>query len=165
MRETERIRGKIIRIIDARTVIIDLGSKDRIKDDSIFYILGEPEEIVHPFSGKTLGKVTIIKSKLKSAQVYDQFTIATTRWNVSSSVIQAQNLIDKVASMYGNQLIDQGELFVDPQEIQPWKAKSEIPVRVGDLVEVRVQLHETKPDREAQSIVGNGNVVSMRQYQ
>lgn len=162
MRETERIRGKIIRIIDARTVIIDLGSKDHIKDDSIFYILGEPEEIIHPFSGKTLGKVIIIKSKLKSAQVYDQFTIATTRWSVNSPKL-SNNLLDHL--IYDQQLIDQGELFVDPQEIQPWKAKSEIPVRVGDLVEVRVQLHETKPDREAKSIAVSGHPVKMRQYQ
>lgn len=143
----ERIRGKIIRIIDARTVIIDLGSKDRIKDDSIFYILGEPEEIIHPFSGKTLGKVIIIKSKLKSAQVYDQFTIATTRWSVNSPNL-SNNLLDKL--MYDQQLIDQGELFVDPKEIQPWKAKSEIPVRVGDIVEVPTQLNEKQTNRESQ---------------
>ncbi len=64
--------GKIIRIVDKTTAIINLGKNHGIKDSSIFSIIGNPEPIIDPF------------------------------------------------------------------DLQPRKAKSETPVRVGDIVEVEV---------------------------
>lgn len=138
--------GKIIRIVDSRTVIINLGKDDGINDQSIFNIYAKPEEIVDPETKKTLGSVILIKGKIKAQQVFDKFTIATSRWtenliNLSSWVSQPFKIDTKIR--------DEGELRVVPEEVQPWKATSEEPVRVGDIVEVEVS--EIKKPREKDS--------------
>ena len=133
------IRGKIIRIVDRRTVIINLGRKDGIGHESIFNILSEPEPIIDPFTNELLGSVNIVKSKLKAGQVDDRFTIATTKWITSSlpsGILGLESLL-KVTE------VDEGELLVKPGDIQPWKARSEIPVQIGDTVEVRVTIPDT----------------------
>lgn len=131
------IRGKIIRIIDTRTVIINLGTKDGITNDSYFNILGEPEEIIDPFSKEILGAVNIVKAKLKASQAYEKFTIATTSW-VRHSIKLKDPLSASLADMYETVEVDEGELRVDKSQIQPWKAKSELPVKIGDTVTVEV---------------------------
>ena len=63
------ISGKIIRIIDRRTVIINLGKNDGIKEDSVFSIMGSPEQISDPDTSEILGEVTIVKSRVKAKEV------------------------------------------------------------------------------------------------
>ena len=68
------ISGKIIRIIDRRTVIINLGKNDGIKEDSVFSIMGSPEQISDPDTSEILGEVTIVKSRVKAKEVAEKFT-------------------------------------------------------------------------------------------
>jgi hypothetical protein len=131
------IKGKIIRIIDTRTVIINLGTKDGITNDSYFNILGEPEEIIDPFTKDILGSVNIVKAKLKASQAYEKFTIATTSW-ISHSIKFRNPLSASLADIYETVEVDEGELRVDKSKIQPWKAKSELPVNIGDTITVEV---------------------------
>jgi hypothetical protein len=131
------IKGKIIRIIDTRTVIINLGTKDGITNDSYFNILGEPEEIIDPFTQDILGSVNIVKAKLKASQAYEKFTIATTSW-ISHSIKLNNPLSASLADIYETVEVDEGELRVDKSQIQPWKAKSELPVKIGDIITVEV---------------------------
>lgn len=132
---SEQIRGRIIRILDNRTVIINLGRREYIADNSIFSILGGPEAVIDPFTEEELGYVSVVKSKLKAAQVYERFTIATTRWTTINYQIFAS---------LGTKVVDEGELLVNSEDVQPWKAKSEIPVQVGDHVEVQVSIPEAE---------------------
>lgn len=127
-----RIKGKIIRIIDPRTVIIDLGKKDGVTSSSMFSILADAEPVIHPDTGEELGRVPVVKAKVKSSQVYDKFTIATASWTYSRFTG-----LDVLANMMSVQKVDQ-ELLVEPKDVEPWKAQSEIPVRKGDIVEVEV---------------------------
>ena len=88
--------------------------------------------MVDPFTNEELGRVLVVKAKLAASQVYDKFTIATTRWTepaFSAAFRQAFGM---------EKIVDEGELRVRKEDIQPWKAKSEIPVQVGDVVEVEV---------------------------
>lgn len=131
------IQGNIIRIVDKTTVIINLGKKDGIKGDSIFRILGNPEQIIDPFTKENLGLVTIVKAKVKAAQIYEKFTIATTRWSSIRLKLQA-TLGTQISSLFDTEDVDEGELLVNSSDLQPWKAKSEIPVKVGDIVMVEI---------------------------
>lgn len=150
------IRGRIIRILDKRTVIVNLGREDGIDKTSVFRILAEPESIIDPVTGEELGKVNVIKSKVGASEVYEKFTIATTRWVMT---VYRTRFETSVAQMMGNlmetetEIVDEGELLVKPSDIQPWKAQSEIPVQVGDVVEVRVQDETKKPDTNDESQV------------
>lgn len=142
MTQTEKIRGRIIRIIDTRTIIVNLGKKDGITDSSVFHILGEPEEIIDPLTEEILGSVLVVKSKLKASQVFENFSIATTRW----TIFQFARLLNNSFT----DEVDYGELIVDQKELQPWKAQSETPVRVGDIVEVPIQTFFIEDPGESQ---------------
>ena len=138
---TKKIRGQIIRILDTRTVIINLGLRDGITHASIFSILSEPEPVVDPFSpdGEVLGRVAVVKARVKTSQVYEKFTIATTKW--FSQKMAYLWTIPGTEKME----VDEGELLVEATGVEPWKAKSEIPVQVGDFVEVTIPLPPTPP--------------------
>lgn len=148
MTKTKMIQGKIIRILDKRTVIINLGRNDGIRENSIFHILGEQESIIDPFSEEELGVVKVVKSKLKASQVDEKFTIATTKWTISTTslMLPALEAFSKMTQTE-TRVIDQGELLVDEKEIEPWKAQTETPVRIGDTVEVEILIEEEpKPE-------------------
>ena len=137
----ETIKGRIIRILDTRTVIINLGTDDGITNDSYFNILGDPEEIIDPFTKDVLGKVNVVKAKLKALQAYEKFTIASTSW-ISFSFKGTTSLNLGISNLFETEKIDEGELKVAESEIQPWKARSESPVRVGDIITVEVEREE-----------------------
>lgn len=143
-----KIKGRIIRIIDRRTVVINLGEKHGIDNSSIFYILGEPEEIKDPYTDEILGTVNVTKIKVKASQVFDKFTVATTSWtNIHYPSIFLSGIL-KVGELAQTQTIDEGELKVKEDEIQPWKARSESPVKVGDEVEVEVNIKDSSEYEE-----------------
>ena len=143
---TEKIKGRIIRIIDKNTIVINLGKIHGIDNSSVFYILGEPEEIIDPFSEKTLGTVNVTKNRVKAFQVFDKFTIATTSWTETyykdSIYKNLFNLTYKSSSVFETETkeIDEGDLNVNQEDLQPWKARSELPVQIGDEVEVEVKI-------------------------
>jgi len=134
----ETITGKIIRIIDKRTVIIDLGSNDRINTNSIFSIMGEPEEIFDPETNETLGEVTIVKSRVKAKEVAEKFTIATTKWK-TARISLFDSMLGGLSKGVEAIETDEGELNVDESDIKPWRAISESPVKVGDIVKVEIE--------------------------
>lgn len=131
------IQGQIIRIIDKTTVIVNLGKNHGITDSCIFSILGDPESIIDPFTKEELGLVTVVKAKVKAVQIHDKFTIASTRWTSTRSIIETSFKV-QLGSLVNTEIVDQGELMVNQNDLQPWKAKSEIPVQVGDPVKVEV---------------------------
>jgi hypothetical protein len=134
----KKIRGQIIRIPDAKTVVINLGRKHGIRPSSVFSILGEPETIVDPFADKELGRVIIAKGRVKASHVEDEFTIATTEWKE----LVGGGLMITFVQDESEVIVHEGDLLVDSANIQPWKARSEEPVKVGDTVEVTVTVPE-----------------------
>ncbi|MEW5985169.1 MAG: hypothetical protein AB1791_00880 [Chloroflexota bacterium] len=138
----KKVRGRIIRVLDSTSVIINLGSEDGVQTNSIFNILGQPEAIKDPFSQETLGYVNVVKAKVGAASIDEKFTIATTERASYMGLINRATLL----SPFRGQL-EEDELLVEQEEVQPWKARSEAPVRVGDYVEVEVpeSLSENMP--------------------
>ncbi len=135
-----KITGRVIRIVDNRTAIINLGYQDGINEDSIFHILGEPESIIDPFSKEDLGTLRVVKAKLKANQVYERFTVATTQWKINTlGELFFGNIFASLKTHDPEERVSQGELRVNEEEIQPWKATSEEAVCVGDYVEVEVE--------------------------
>lgn len=118
-----QITGRIIRILDKRTVIINLGAVDKIDRTNVFSILGKSEVVVDPLSKEVLGSVKIVKAKVKAQSVYPRFTIATSRWTEPINPF-----------MLDYEEAGEGDLLVEPFTMEPWKAKTEDPVRVGDIV-------------------------------
>ena len=146
----ETITGKVIRILDKRTVIINIGSNDRIDNNSLFSIMGEAEKIIDPETNETLGEVTIVKSRVKAKEVAEKFTIATTKWKTTGIGIMLGNL----ATGFETVETDEGELNVDESDIKPWRAISESPVKVGDIAKVEI---EVKPKNGNNELTENTN--------
>lgn len=148
MSETRTIRGRIIRILDTTTVIINLGRKNGVTPQSIFRILGDPETIEDPASGEVLGSLTVVKAKARASQVYERFTIATSKWTTRSSPAYGLLGMEPAYGLLGmnilkDQVVEHGEeLRVDPNEVKPWRAESEAPVQLGDEIEVSVPISE-----------------------
>ncbi len=141
------INGKIIRILDRRTVIINLGKNNGITEKSIFSIMGTPEKIIDPETLDVLGEVTIVKSRVKAKEVAEKFTIATTKWE--SVRINAFNRWTGMLAQNVEKIEqDEGELLVENSDIQPWKAKSESPVKIGDLVQVQLEPVKEEPVKQ-----------------
>jgi len=132
----EKIKGRIIRILDGKTVVINLGRDHGIQRESIFYILGEPEKVIDPVTKEELGAVAVNKAKVVASQVFDKFTIATAPY-------ASQDL----SALFRTEV----DLPIDPNDVRPWKAISESTIKVGDEVEVTVpsELVGENPETEA----------------
>lgn len=149
MSDHKTIKGKIVRILDKRTVIINLGTNDGIDDSTVFRILSEPESIIDPDTNEELGKVNVVKSKVKAKTVNEKFTIATTNWTRRTYSFPVGDIFDSSNILGGStkyEDVDHGELNVDDNEIEPWKAKTEIPVKKGDVVEADIKIEEKIED-------------------
>jgi len=143
------VRGRIVRIVSPSTVVINLGSENDIGPQTEFRILGQAEEITDPQTGATLGRITVVKGRVRAAQVYDKFTVATSKWTSTSIGPSLDWLGGLARSLYQEEKTAHGEdLTVDPKTLQPWKAASETPVSVGDAVDAFVEVPAT-PDTPA----------------
>lgn len=147
---SERIvQGRIIRILDPETVIVNLGSKDGIRDSSIFSILGKPENVIDPVNDAVLGRVTLVKAKVKASRIYENFSIAVSRWGEFHS-----RWVDQLARPFG--VLTEGEwkqagtgpLRVKPEDVKPWASQSEEKVAVGDSVEATITVAETDKNNQ-----------------
>jgi len=151
MTRTQIARGRIIRIVDPQTVIIDLGSESGIEEGSIFRIVGKAEEITDPETKAVLGTLAVVKGKVRASQVHPKFTIATSKWTSELVTLRlpGDSLRAALDSMWDTSTETYGkELRVDQGELEPWKAESEEMVRVGDPVEVDVPAADA-PNEEA----------------
>ncbi len=139
-----RIHGRIVRITDPETVIINLGREHGIQDDSIFSVLGEQESVIDPVTGDVLGEVLMVKGKARASQVFDSFTIAKTKWTQTEYVVPS-GTPDPLSGLFGHtnlfgeqKLVQKGNLQVNEAEIEPFKAQAEPTVQLGDTVQVIV---------------------------
>jgi len=144
---SEKIKGRIIRILSPKSVVINLGSENGIQNNNLFHILGEPEKVIDPETNHVLGSVKVTKGRVRASQVFDKFSIATTNW---TQVRPNYNLI--FSGLFGpvQTDVDEGDLKVLPGDVHPWKAKSDLPVRVGDEVETTVEIEEEEEEEDEQ---------------
>jgi hypothetical protein len=140
MATQEVIKGRIIRILDNTTVVINLGSREGVGQESTFKVLGDLENIVDPENGEVLGAVNIVKARVKAFQVFERFSVASSTWN-EIEYTGLQSITRSLSRDYVEKKVGE-QLRVKPEDVKPWKAISEVPVKVGDLVEVVVQRKE-----------------------
>jgi hypothetical protein len=70
------IEGKIAKIIDSATVVINRGSETGVENGMKFIIYQKGEEIFDPDTGESLGFFEHIKAKIKVIQVNEKFSTA-----------------------------------------------------------------------------------------
>ena len=83
------LKGKIIKILDDKRVIVNLGYNEGVKKDMKFIIYDEGEEIIDPESYISLGKREIMKHKIKAIHIQEKFSIMV-------SDVWVKSIIDKL---------------------------------------------------------------------
>jgi len=75
----KELRGKVVKLLTSREVVINLGEKDGVKKGMIFAVL-DPNgiDIVDPDTGESLGSIERVKVKLKITQVGERISVAST---------------------------------------------------------------------------------------
>ena len=79
---TERIRGKIAKILNSREVAVNIGHEHGVTSGMVFDILASPgDEVEDPDTGDFLGLVEQAKARVKIKRAYEKFAVATTYRN------------------------------------------------------------------------------------
>lgn len=129
------MEGRIIRIIDSTTVVINVGKAHGVTVGDIFRIDGSREVIIDPQTGTELGDLLVSKGSLKVTATYDQFSLAVSKWVATlGEMISMSFTTPQPVREIGS------ELFVDRQELKPWGSTYGGRVIVGDKV-VRTYSH------------------------
>lgn len=69
--------GQIAEVLDKYTVVINRGREHGIKDDAKFKIVTLGEEIIDPETRTSLGRLEILKGKVKVLHVQEKITTLT----------------------------------------------------------------------------------------
>lgn len=111
---------KVIKIIDDTTLIINAGSVNDIEVGDEMEIHGKSENIYDPETNENLGKIDIIKDRLKITKVYEKMCICETSY-----------VSNYFSSLLSNPLFasTQRKLDVEPTEISGTADKT---IRIGD---------------------------------
>lgn len=107
--------GKVVRILDDKKVIVDLGSDDKVKEGMKFVIYEQSEEIFDPDTGDSLGIIDIIKHRLKVVNVMEKMSIMESDEYTKEPIYNLASMMNSMPTHKWKQ-----ESFnVDEEEIKP----------------------------------------------
>jgi hypothetical protein len=133
MRDLEIIKGKIVKIIDSRTIVIDRGWKHGVKESTVFEIYQIGDVLRDPDTGEVLDTLDFIKGKVMASTVYENITrcktlnkhkVSNTLASFGSAVI-ASGLLDVAVPI---------DLDVEPTQITGIESTFDKVVKLGDPV-------------------------------
>lgn len=122
--------GKVIRIFDESTLLINIGSKEGLKVGDRVFVVEKGEEIKDPDTGESLGVLEMVKAELVAADVQERISILNTaplRQVDANLPLSARMVRDSIRHEGA-----QGKMSVAPGEISGLPSPS--PVRTGDTV-------------------------------
>lgn len=73
-----QIRGKIAKIVDESTFLINIGLKEGVQNGMRFVVFDEGEEVTDPDTGEVLGIWEIVKGELVVANVQERLSMVQT---------------------------------------------------------------------------------------
>lgn len=128
------IKGQIISILNEYEVIINKGSKVGLKEGDRFVIYEEGEEIFD-LNETSLGKLEIVKGKVKIEHVQEKFSICSA-YKVKTNPSPALTNALSMALMSQSKLIGDSELIplnVDQADLVNLKMEPK-KIKIGDIV-------------------------------
>ena len=123
------IEGKIAKIIDENTVVINRGLEHDVEEDMRFVIYEPGEEIKDPDTGDSLGKFEYVKAKVKVVNVQEKFSTAKTYETYTMTMPPIQAL---QAQLRGQTMLN--ELPLDDETKAGLQKGLRKLVKIGDLV-------------------------------
>lgn len=130
------IKGKVVDIIDNRTIAINIGSKNGAKLGMTFLVLkDEGKEIHDPDTGELLGKVKLPKIKVKVMQVETKFSLAETYEYENINVGGINTLSNVTSILTPPKYIKKYKTFEIDNEQRAKISEEQSIVKIGDSVE------------------------------
>ena len=71
------ISGKVAKVIDEYTIVINRGSNDGVKEGMRFVVVAEGDEVNDPETGDSLGKWEVVKGRVVALHVQERLTVCT----------------------------------------------------------------------------------------
>jgi hypothetical protein len=125
------IRGRVIRIFDRRTLVLNIGAADGVQPGMRFAIYTPREDIVDPESQENLGTYRLRKATVVAQTVSQRFTVAAAA--TVTRRVGGASLTGSLSALMGQVEEVEVDLPVDSAEIEPLGASRH--VLVGDTVE------------------------------
>ena len=119
------IEGKVAKIIDVYTVVINRGLEHGVEEDMRFVIYEPGEEIKDPDTGDLLGKFEYVKAKVEVVNVQEKFSTAETYETQTTTMPAIQALRGQTT---------RNELRLDKEMKAGLQNGLRTPVKIGDLV-------------------------------
>jgi hypothetical protein len=132
-----KLTARVIRILNASSLILNVGEQDGAERGMRFAIFTPSEEIVDPETGEPLGTLRSRKATVELRSVYPRFSVAF----APSQVRRVGS--DPLSTLTGRTERVQGTFPVAPEEVDPLPTGSE--VRVGDVAEMVESSSRTTP--------------------
>ena len=123
------IEGKVAKIIDVYTVVINRGSEHGVEEDMRFVIYEPGDEIKDPDTDKSLGKFEHVKAKVEVTNVSEKFSTAKTYETHTMTMPALQEAIVRVTGQ-----TMRNELPLDEEMRAGLPKRQRTLVKIGDLV-------------------------------
>lgn len=144
----KELEGKIVRIIDEYTLIINLGIKDGIEEDDVVRVVERGDQIIDPESEEKLGYLDFEKESLSVVTAYFSFSKVQKLSHQSTSgyasvYATALRQITKSVGAFGiggEEITRPEKLRIESDQIQELSHDKleDRNISVGDLVKVIV---------------------------
>ena len=122
--------GKVIRIFDETTLLVNIGSKDGMKRGDNVFVVEAGEEITDPDTGESLGDLEMVKAELTAVDIQERMSVLKTisveahEANLPLSARMARDSVRREGERQKMAVVH-GEMSGVP---------SPAPVRIGDTV-------------------------------
>ena len=127
----EKIIGKVVKIKDEYSVVINVGdSKGASIGDRVYIINTILENITDPDTGEDLGDIVDTKCTLYISHVYEKVSVCAA--SQESTVYEAMSLALNSLSMFSEKV----PLNIDYNDLETLKVRQDDKIKVGDVVYV-----------------------------
>ena len=123
------IEGKIAKIIDENTVVINRGLEHAVEEDMRFVIYEPGEEIKDPDTNKSLGPFENVKAKVEVVNVQEKFSTAETYETQTMTMPAIQQALTQLRGQTTRK-----ELPLDEETSARLQKGLRPSVKIGDLV-------------------------------
>lgn len=107
------IVGKVVRVLDEYTIVINRGAKDGVTNSDRYIIYNLGDEIIEPDTNESLGRLELVCGEGKPTHIQENLTtLETAKFEVSKSKVIRKN--GGWASFVGGT----EEEIIDPHEIK-----------------------------------------------
>lgn len=118
---------KVIKIIDDFNIVINGGKEDSLKVGDNLEVFTEGEILKDPDTGDTLGKLDLIKAKIKVKDLFEKFSVCT---NAEEGV----TIMSQISTASNSHKFRPGKLNVQQSEITGYGSSATKAIKIGDLV-------------------------------